>query len=139
MSCGNSQISSIMMMGDIMTRLHCHSNKFEKTVARLIKFITIGKNAGISALGIVESRPRSHRQSQGSLPLTPIDQSRVEHTSCDAVSNRLPIRSGSRLARAPPNPLTASWHDGRPTACCPAAGATSSRRDVKHQVSPATQ
>ena len=74
---------------------------------RLIRFITFGKDAGTSALGIVESRPRLHGQSQGSLPLMPIDRSRVEHTSCEAVSDRLPIPSGSRLARALPNPLTA--------------------------------
>ena len=96
------------------------------------EFSTIGKNAGISALGIVESRPRLHGQSQGSLPRTPIDQSRVVNTSCEVVSDRLPIRSGSQRAR--PH-QTHSRHGGLPTARCPAAGAASTRSYVKHRVS----
>ena len=69
---------------------------------RLVRFITIGKNAGISAFGIVETWPRLHGQSQGSLPLTPVDQSGAEHTSREAVSYRLPILSI----------LSGSWWDG---------------------------
>ena len=76
---------------------------------RLIRFITIGKNAGISALGIVGTRPRLHGWSQGSLLLTPVDQDGVEHTSSETVSYRLPIRSVSWWARAPTSPLTACW------------------------------
>ena len=50
------------------------------------------------------SRSHLHGQSKGSLQLTPIDRSRADHASCEAVSNSPPIRSGSRGACAPPNP-----------------------------------
>ena len=83
----------------------------------------------------METLPCLHWQSQGSLPLPPIGQSRVGYTSREAVSYRLPIRSGSLWALAPPNPS----HGGMPIACCPATAAASIRRDMKLRVPPATQ
>ena len=53
---------------------------------RLIRFITIGKNTGISALGIVESRPCLLE-----VKAVYIDRSGAEQASCEAVSNRPPL------------------------------------------------
>ena len=74
------------------------------------------------------SRSHLHGQSKGSLQLTPIDRSRADHASCEAVSTAPQFHQvvGGHVPHQPP-----SRHGVQPTACGAAAGAALYQKGCK--------